>query len=107
MKILITYASTTGTTEKCAIALAEKLPGAVLANLKKEIIDPSDFDAVIVGGSIRGGVLVTEVQDYLENCAPILLKKRLGLFICCGTEGNVSSLFSGNMPEELVDHAVA
>ncbi len=105
MKILVAYASGTGVTEKCARLLAEKLPGAEVCDLKKNVVDPSSYDAVIVGGSIRFGALAPQARTYLEKCEPILTGKRLGLFICCGAENNIDDVFARNVPEKLLAHA--
>lgn len=105
MKILVAYASGTGTTEKCARLLAEKLPGSDLCDLKKNLVDPSSYDAVIVGGSIRFGALASRARTYLEKCEPILAGKRLGLFICCASADNADDIFARNIPEKLLEHA--
>lgn len=107
MKILVAYASGTGVTEKCARLLADMLPGAEVCNLKKIPVDPSGYDTVIVGGSIRFGALAAQARTYLEKCEPILSGKRLGLFICCGAENNADDIFARNVPESLLNHAVA
>lgn len=105
MKILVAYASVTGVTEKCARMLADKLPGADLCDLKKNVVDPSSYDVVIVGGSIRFGALNTQARTYLEKCEPILSEKKLGLFICCADESKADNVFAGNIPEKLLAHA--
>ena len=106
MKTLIVYASKTGTTRKCASLLAEALPGAEVFDLAKEIPDPGAYDAVIVGGSIRAGSLSGETKRYLEQCAPILAGKRLGLFLCCCDDTQAEKYFSANVPESLLKSAV-
>lgn len=107
MKTLIVYASSTGTVEKCAKQLAELLPGAELHALeKKGNPSPEGYDAVIVGGCIRGGGLAPFAQMYLEECEEMLLKKQLGLFICCGDDERADEYFAGNVSEELLNHAV-
>ena len=84
MKTLIAYASKTGTAEKCARMLAERIPDATLCDLCKEKPDPSAYDQVIVGGGVRMGALHVDARQYLDGCKPILLQKRLGLFLCAG-----------------------
>lgn len=106
MKTLIVYASSTGTVEKCAKALAELLPGAELHALaKKANPSPEGYDAVIIGGCIRGGGLAPFAQMYLEECEEMLLEKQLGLFICCGDDEMAEEYFSGNVSEALLAHA--
>ena len=104
MKILIAYASSTGTVEKCVNMLAAKLPPADIRDLSKNKLtppDPAPYDMVIVGGGIRGGVINPEVQVYLKNCADTLAAKRFGMFICCGDDDKAMQLIANNMPEEL------
>ena len=84
MKTLIAYASKTGTSEKCARMLAERIPDATLCDLCREKPDPNAYDQVIVGGGVRMGALHVDARQYLDGCKPILLQKRLGLFLCAG-----------------------
>jgi len=110
MKILIAYASSTGTVEKCVNMLASKLPAADIRNLAKNKLtppDPTPYDMVIVGGGIRGGVINSEVQVYLKNCAEILSAKQFGVFICCGDDNKYMDLLMRNVPSELLDSAKA
>ena len=80
MKTLIAYASKTGTAEKCARMLAERIPDSTLCDLCKEKPDPSAYDQVIVGGGVRMGALHVDARQYLDGCKPILLQKRLACF---------------------------
>ena len=106
MKTLIVYASSTGTVEKCAKSLAELIPGAELHALEKKANPtPAEYDAVIVGGCIRGGGMAPFAQMYLEECEEMLLEKQLGLFICCGDDERADDYFAGNVSEELLKHA--
>lgn len=107
MRTLIVYSTATGTVKKCAEMLAEKLPGAELADLKERIPDPGVYDTVIVGGYIRGGGLCPKTAAYLENCEEILLGKKLGLFLCCGMDEKAGELLGGNISEALLSHAAA
>lgn len=110
MKILIAYASSTGTVEKCVNLLKERLPQAEIRDLGKNRLsppDPAPYDMVIVGGGIRGGVINSEVQVYLKNCADILAQKKFGVFICCGDDEKSAQLLAKNVPEILLDTAKA
>ena len=71
MKTLIAYASKTGTAEKCARMLAERLPDATLCDLCKEKPDPGAYDQVIVGGGVRMGALHVDARQYLDGCKPV------------------------------------
>lgn len=105
MNILIAYSTRSGTTEKCAHILAEKLGGATVANLKREIPDPSKFDIVIVGGALRTGNITGETLDYLHRCEHLLLQRPLGLFVCAGSEDQVEDVFHKNVSASLLAHA--
>lgn len=108
MKTLIIYASPTGTTARCARELAELIPGAELHELKKQgNPKPDGYDMVIVGGSIRGGGLSPLAQMYLEECEETLLAKKLGLFICCGTDSKADKYLADNVSPRLLSHASA
>ena len=99
MKTLIAYASKTGTAEKCARMLAERLPDAKLCDLCKEKPDPGAYDQVIVGGGVRMGTLHVDARQYLDGCKPILLQKRLGLYFCAGfVEKAASCLKTTSIP---------
>lgn len=106
MNILVAYSSHTGVTRLCARSLADNIPGCTLVDLSKEQPDPSPYDAVAVGGPIRMGSLDRRAREYLEGCAPLLLKKPLGVFICCGYDEKSGEYFDSNLPEELADHAL-
>jgi menaquinone-dependent protoporphyrinogen oxidase len=107
MKILIAYAGKSGTTEKCAKLLEQKLPGAVLADLNRETPEIGSYDAVIIGGSIRMGQLHKKAKEYLEQNAAGLKAKKAAYFICCGTAESAPQLFETNFPKELLAGAVS
>ena len=106
MKTLIAYASKTGTSEKCARMLAGRIPDATLCDLCKDKPDPSGYGQVIVGGSVRMGVLHVDARQYLDGCKPILMEKRLGLFLCAGFADKADALFENNVDPGLRAHAV-
>ena len=105
MKTLILYASKTGTTQDCARSLAQKIPDSTLVDLCAQKPDPSGYDQVIVGGSIRMGALHVDARQYLEGAQSALMKKRLGVFICAAYEEKAEQLFAANVPQALRAHA--
>ena len=110
MKTLIVYISKHGCTETCAQKLAEKLDGEVeILNMKKSPpVELSEFDAIVVGGSIHAGQIQKVVKKFCENNMAMLLKKKLGLFICCMEEGeNAQKQLETAYPAELRQHASA
>ena len=107
MKTLIAYASKTGASEKCARMLAKRIPDSTLCDLCREKPDPNAYEQVIVGGGVRMGALHVDARQYLDGCKPVLLKKRLGLFLCAGFVEKAGEIFANNVDPELRAHAVA
>ena len=103
MKIAIAYAGKTGTTEKCAGLLGEKLQGAVLINLCKEEINLKKYDLIILGSSIRMGVIHPKVREVITNNMEAILKKKMAMFICCGNVGEWKNNFINNIPKQVLD----
>jgi flavodoxin len=71
MKILVTYFSQTGNTEKIASAIHQEAAQANDADLKRiDEIDPttlSGYDLVFVGSPIHAGSLAKETKDFLNQ----------------------------------------
>ena len=107
MKTLIAYASKTGTAEKCARMLAERIPDSTLCDLCREKPDPNAYEQVIVGGGVRMGALHVDACQYLDGCKPVLLQKHLGLFLCAGFVEKAGEIFANNVDPELRAHAAA
>jgi len=105
MKTIIAYASKSGTAKRCAERLAERIPGSTLVDLHREKPDPSGYDQVIVGGSVRIGALHRDAKQYLDGAKPVLLKKRLAIFLCAGNEEGVEKVLENNVDPELRAHA--
>ncbi len=106
MKILIAYAGKSGTTEKCAKQLCEKLTNATAVDLNLQTPDIGKFDAVVVGGAIRMGQLHKKAKKFIEQNAAELKTKKTAYFICCGFAENAPEVFKNNFPKELLDSAV-
>jgi menaquinone-dependent protoporphyrinogen oxidase len=110
MSTLIFYASQHGCTEKTANILKSKLKDDVtMINLKKnKRPDLTAFDTIIIGGSIHAGKMQSNLRKYIQKNLDPLLKKKLGLFLCCMEEGeNAQRQFDEAFPEELRNHASA
>jgi menaquinone-dependent protoporphyrinogen oxidase len=109
-KTLIVYTSKHGCTEKVMQKLAQLLDGTIqIADLKRDSVpNPDGFDSVIVGGSIHAGRLQRVVKKFCEGNRDILLKKRLGLVLCCMEEDDkATKQFENEFDKELRDHALA
>ena len=106
MKTAIIYSTWSGTVEKCASEISKKLSEEPeIINIKK---DPSpklkEFDAVIVGASIRIGKANKEITEFVRRNLEDLKSKRLGVFLCMGSgEENFEEYLSQNFPKEFLD----
>lgn len=107
---LIVYATRHGCTETCARELAGQLDGEVTLHDLKADGRPelAGHDTLLVGGSIHAGGIQKRVRVLLEERQDELLAARLGLFLCCGYEGETAQKqFAQNYPANLREHAVA
>jgi len=110
MKNMILYVTGHGCTEKYADFIAGYLDGdSEVKNLRKQKdVDLEAADTVIIGGSIHAGGIQKAVKKFCAKNMKTLLKKRLGLFICCMEEGeSAKKQFDNAFPQELRDHAQA
>ena len=85
MKTLIVYRSRYGTTAECAAKVAKHMQNDVdVIDLKiSKKIDLNPYDTVIIGGSIYAGRIQNSLVRFCEKQKKQLIKKKLGLFICC------------------------
>lgn len=110
MKTLIIYATKYGASREIARRIAEKIPGAVLCDLKKDAIPLlSGFDRVVIGGSLYAGILRKEVKDFVAQNASALAAKELGLFLSGMDKKpeNHDVFFENNFPAEIRQAASA
>jgi len=111
MSTMIIYASKHGTTEDCAKSLAKKMGDDVqLVNAKKDKIPCLQCpDTIIVGGPVYAGRLPKEITKFIQANEELLMKKKLGLFMCglADTEKETQEQFERIFPEKLRQHAVA
>lgn len=108
MKTIIVYASSHGTTEKVANIIREKLDSATvqIINLKsKTKIDLSNYETVIIGGSIHAGSIQSEVKSFIKENTITLMDKKVALFLCCMNEKEEQTEFNNNYPELLRNHS--
>ncbi|MHC1703594.1 MAG: flavodoxin domain-containing protein [Tenuifilaceae bacterium] len=108
MKTLIVYASSHGTTEKVANIIKEKLDSTTVQtiNLKsKAKVDLSNFETVIIGGSIHAGSIQSEVKNFIKENTITLMEKKVALYLCCMNEKEEQTEFNNNFPELLRNHS--
>lgn len=111
MNSVIIYTTKYGSVEKAARMLKSHLSGEVdLIDLTKEKAPTLDqYDQVILGGSIYMGKIQSILSDYIRATLPLLLSKRIGLFICAGhpEEHLRVKELQEVFPAEIFNHAVA
>ena len=88
MKIMIVYSTHGGTTKTCADLLADKLREHHTVDFvdgrKENIPSPANYDAVVVGSSIRMGRMNKKLRRYIKENRAILDNMPFGIYFCCG-----------------------
>lgn len=106
MKTAIVYATKYGCTKKCAEILKSYLAGEVdILSAKTDKINLSQYDVVLVGGSIYMGKIRKEITQFCKHNLKQLLCKKIGLFACCYTPNGTEGFFETLYPIELLNHA--
>ncbi len=108
-RILIAYASKTGTAEECVEMLGEELKGLDLTvvDLEREMPQVSEFDAVILGSSVRFGKLRPSVQRLIQEQGEQISQIPHGLFLCCGFGHDFEEYSEKRFPKPMRDSAFA
>lgn len=110
MKTMILYSSKYGCTADCAKLLQMGLPGSTeLANIDQinsKTFSLEPYDTVIMGSSIYIGAISKKMRLFCHEHMEVLGRKRVGIFLCCGTPSELSGYLSKNFPAELLKHAV-
>jgi menaquinone-dependent protoporphyrinogen oxidase len=108
MKSAIFYATNHGTTAKVAkkIQIGIGIENTELFNLKYiKKIDLSQYDKILIGGSIHAGSIQKRVSRFCKEHTFELVQKPLGLFLCCMDKEQASLEFDSVYPELLRNHA--
>lgn len=109
-KTLIAYSTTLGCTEQCASKLKDDLGEDVemVRISRRRKFHLKDYDTIIIGGSIHEGMIQRSVYKFCESNLDELLKKAVGLFVCCmDADANEQELIQRTFPDSLVKHALA
>lgn len=88
MRVLVTYASVSGSTAEVAEAIGEVLEGQdlkVWVQPMKSVSEIETYDAIIAGSSIRAGRWLPEAIKFLDNFQLILNRKVVAYFTTCLT----------------------
>lgn len=99
-----------GCTEQCAKRLKADLGSDVdlirISRRRKYHLD--QYDTVIIGGSIHEGLIQLAVRRFCQAYLSVLLKKKVGIFVCCMDPGtNEQEMISRAFPESLIAHSLA
>ena len=107
MKILIVYASKTGTTEKCVGILGQNFKDVTIINLTAiQNEDINKYDLIIIGSPIRMGMIHKKVKEFINKNTEILKNKKVAYFICCGFAENYQQYFEQNISKQLLEKAI-
>ncbi len=95
MKTLIVYATNSGTAQKAAQLINEKLKEkADMVNLNdQKVPDITPYDFIAIGGSIMMGRIQRSLKQFIKKNKKQLMQKKMGLFIACGFPENLNDYF--------------
>ena len=83
-KWAVIYSTWCGSSRDAAVWISEGMNGIANVFDVRENPDLSEYEHVVVGGSIRGGEVSEEMQTYLTKNENLLKNKVRGLFAICG-----------------------
>ena len=111
MKILIVYASESGTCRECADILEQKLYKHEVSkyDITRAVdcpLSPADFDACVVGGPVRFGKLHRDVIKYIKRYKNELQGMKSAYFLVCGYTDQHEKYLKKSIPAELQQSAV-
>lgn len=109
MKVGIIYATHFGYCSDAAKQLRKKLesPSEIISFDYKGRYDLSEFDALVLGGSIRMGLLDQDFIGWLHGHKDEIIEKPYALFLACGFSENFDDYVKNCFPKEIVEHALA
>ena len=108
MKIAAFYSSKNGTAKRALEQLADLAPALTLLDLDRlrRPPEPTAFDLVLVGGSIRMGRISRALKKFLKRNEGALLELPLIIFINCVFSENREQYFRDNFSQTLLRHAI-
>jgi len=107
MKTLIAYGTKYGTTRKAAEEISKRIPGEVdLVDLKKDNEpDVCTYDVILIGASVYGGNIQSEVRSFFDKHRHNLIVRPYGLFIAAGNNLEVERNYRVYVGKTIYDHA--
>ena len=80
------YGAAASTSEDIAAALSKEGLEVKVVNLKKDKVkDITEYELVIIGSGIQIHKWTKEPEKFLKNFKKELTKKKVALFVCCGS----------------------
>jgi menaquinone-dependent protoporphyrinogen IX oxidase len=83
-KCAVIFSTWCGSARDAAVWISEGMDGIANVFDVRENPDPTKYDHVIIGGSVRSMVTRQEMQEYIKKNRGILKNKIRGLFAVCG-----------------------
>ena len=107
MKILIAYGSKTGSAREMATLLKNEFArhDVTLADLAVQRPDPTAFDYVVLGTSIRMNRAQKSVRRYIAKHQEALCRVPHTLFLCCAFSDQFDHYCGVAFPRDLIDTA--
>lgn len=107
MRILIAYASKSGTSKMGAELLTELLPNhtVTLADLDETSPVPGDFDYIVLGGAIRMSKAHKALRRYLKANEDALQTVPHTVFLCCAFADQFENYLKMVYPAAVLDSA--
>ena len=107
MKILIAYASKTGTSREMCTLLASLLPNheVTLADLATATPDPQGFDYIVLGAPVRMGKLHRAARAYIKEWGEHIATRPHTLFLCCAFADQFENYAEMLYPARLLESA--
>ncbi|MCL1890473.1 MAG: hypothetical protein FWG00_00335 [Coriobacteriia bacterium] len=105
-KILIAYASKSGTAKEAAEKIAAALPNTVLSDLTTETPKLENYDAVVIGGGVRVGSVHKETKRFIDAHKEQLKTLPAAYFITNCFPESVDEIIGKMLPSQLKDAAL-
>jgi menaquinone-dependent protoporphyrinogen IX oxidase len=103
-KWAILYGTWCGSSRDAGVWISEGMDGIANVFDVRENPDLTGYENLIVGGSIRGGKVADELQQYLRKNQEIMKNKLRGLYVVCG---NMMQPPGPKQTEDLIDNHLA
>lgn len=109
MKVGIIYSTHFGYCEQAARKLGGMLttPFEIISFDYKSRYDLSSYDALVLGGSIRMGLLDQDFIGWLHSHADEIAEKPHALFLACGFPEDFEKYVENCIPAEIVESSLA